>query len=61
MFKYTYSFSAVLAQLQKRIAEPAPGLVQLLTGPRQTGKTTILLNIKERIKKSAVYKTAAFM
>ncbi len=37
-----HTYSAVLAQLRQRLREPAPGRVQLLTGPRQVGKTTLL-------------------
>jgi len=35
----------VLNRLMTRIDEPAPGRIQMLTGPRQVGKTTILLEI----------------
>lgn len=31
--------------LTRRLAEPAPGRLQLLTGPRQVGKTTLLLEL----------------
>src|SRR5258707_9834932 len=31
--------------LLKCLREPAPGRIQLLTGPRQVGKTTLLLEI----------------
>jgi len=31
--------------LLRRLQEPAPGRIQLLTGPRQVGKTTLLLEI----------------
>lgn len=42
LFPYTYS--ALFEELNRRIAEPALGFVQLLTGPRQVGKTTLLLS-----------------
>ena len=57
-YLYPHSFSAILAQLQKRTAEPAPGLVQLLIGPRQIGKTTILLTILDQLKGRALYAAA---
>ena len=31
--------------LSQRLNEPAPGRIQLLTGPRQVGKTTLLLDV----------------
>jgi len=31
--------------LLERLGEAAPGRIQLLTGPRQVGKTTLLLDI----------------
>src|SRR5690606_28467695 len=39
------SYSECRELLQRRLAEPAPGRVQLLTGPRQVGKTTLLLEL----------------
>jgi predicted AAA+ superfamily ATPase len=44
--------------LAKRLAEPAPGRIQLLAGPRQVGKTTLLLEIAEQAGKCAVYTAA---
>jgi predicted AAA+ superfamily ATPase len=41
--------------LLKRLREPAPGRIQLLTGPRQVGKTTLLLEIAAQFGDSAVY------
>lgn len=43
------------AVLEERVAEPAPGRIQLLTGPRQIGKTTLLLDLERRLKSSASY------
>jgi uncharacterized protein len=57
-YLYPHSFSAILTQLQKRISEPAPGLVQFLIGPRQIGKTTILLAIADQLKSRALYVAA---
>ncbi len=44
--------------LAKRLTEPAPGRIQLLAGPRQVGKTTLLLEIAEHLGKQAVYAAA---
>jgi predicted AAA+ superfamily ATPase len=52
------SFSGVARILEKRLSQPAPGWIQLLVGPRQVGKTTLLLGIAERRPGRAVYATA---
>ncbi len=44
--------------LARRLAEPAPGRIQLLVGPRQVGKTTLLLELAERLGEAAVYLAA---
>src|SRR5688500_13620682 len=44
-----------LSLLEQRLVEPAPGRIQLLTGPRQVGKTTMLLRIAERLGAVATY------
>jgi hypothetical protein len=44
--------------LLERLAEPAPGRIQLLAGPRQVGKTTLLLEIAKRFAERAVYAAA---
>jgi len=41
--------------LLDRLKEPAPGRIQLLTGPRQVGKTTLLLEIAAEFGDRAVY------
>jgi predicted AAA+ superfamily ATPase len=43
--------------LLKGLREPAPGRIQLLTGPRQVGKTTLLLEIAALFGDAAVYAT----
>ncbi|MBI3097087.1 MAG: ATP-binding protein [Planctomycetes bacterium] len=53
-----HSYGTVLAQLQERLAEPAPGRVQVLTGPRQVGKTTLLLELAAERGDRAVYAAA---
>jgi hypothetical protein len=49
----TYGFCRRV--LLDRLAENAPGRIQILTGPRQVGKTTLLLEIAERFGGQAVY------
>lgn len=41
--------------LLQRLKEPAPGRIQLLTGPRQVGKTTLLLEVAAHFGERAVY------
>ena len=41
--------------LGERLREPAPGRIQLLTGPRQVGKTTLLLELARQFGEAAVY------
>lgn len=48
-------FPACLDLLRRRASEPAPGRVQLLVGPRQVGKTTLLLRLAETLGPAAVY------
>jgi predicted AAA+ superfamily ATPase len=54
----TLDFSAARELLLKRLSEPAPGRIQLLSGPRQVGKTTLLLEIAERERGAAIYAAA---
>lgn len=42
----------------KRLEETAPGRIQLLAGPRQVGKTTLLLEIADLQKETVVYAAA---
>jgi len=44
--------------LAARLAEPAPGRIQLLAGPRQVGKTTLLLEVAGKLGPRAVYAAA---
>lgn len=46
---YRLSYPECLATLLQRLAEPAPAKIQLLSGPRQVGKTTLLLELAERL------------
>lgn len=55
---FRQSFVACRETLTKRLAEPAPGRIQLLAGPRQVGKTTLLLEIAAGLGRQAVYAAA---
>ncbi len=41
--------------LKERLRETAPGRIQILTGPRQVGKTTLLLELAGQFGDQAVY------
>jgi predicted AAA+ superfamily ATPase len=41
--------------LTERLREPAAGRIQLLTGPRQVGKTTLLLELAREFGEAAIY------
>jgi predicted AAA+ superfamily ATPase len=49
------STGAVRAELLRRLGEPAPGAIQLLVGPRQVGKTTLLLEIADVMGDEVAY------
>jgi len=51
---YTECRDALLARLK----EPAPGRIQLLSGPRQVGKTTLLLELARSLGGQALYAAA---
>ena len=55
MFEFTNDFVACRKMLLRRLGEPAPARIQLLTGPRQVGKTTLLLEIASQFGDAAVY------
>ncbi|MDR1284025.1 MAG: AAA family ATPase [Opitutaceae bacterium] len=44
--------------LQLRLAEPAPAKIQLLVGPRQVGKTTLLLSLADQNPDGSLYANA---
>jgi predicted AAA+ superfamily ATPase len=52
------SFSQVHLELRRRLSEPAPSRVQVLSGPRQVGKTTLLLELKTEFPDHAIYAAA---
>jgi predicted AAA+ superfamily ATPase len=51
-------YYATGAELRWRLAEPAPGRLQLLTGPRQVWKTTLLLEVAREWGDQALYLAA---
>lgn len=55
---YRLTFHEAQALLMRRIAEPAPGRVQLLAGPRQVGKTTLLLALAKQQPRATIYVAA---
>ena len=56
--EYRLSYSDCRRVLAARLAEPAPGRIQLLTGPRQVGKTTLLLELAGSLGNDAIYVAA---
>jgi len=44
--------------LRDRLSEPAPSRIQLLTGPRQVGKTTLLYELAAQFENQAIYAAA---
>jgi predicted AAA+ superfamily ATPase len=52
---FRLSYAECRALLRKRLAEDAPGRIQLLSGPRQVGKTTLLLELAKERSNSALY------
>jgi uncharacterized protein len=55
---YRLDFSGCLELLRRRLAEDAPARIQLLTGPRQVGKTTLLLELEQELGQQAIYAAA---
>jgi predicted AAA+ superfamily ATPase len=53
--QYRLQYTACRDELLRRLGEPAPALIQLVTGPRQVGKTTLLLEVASRFGPAAVY------
>ncbi|MBI3508170.1 MAG: ATP-binding protein [Chlamydiia bacterium] len=52
---FILSFQESRDLLKKRLAEKAPGRIQLLVGPRQIGKTTLLLELEKQLGEQAFY------
>lgn len=55
---YRLGYVECLELLQQRLREAAPGRIQLLSGPRQVGKTTLLLALVDALGDGAVYAAA---
>src|SRR6516162_103867 len=55
MIEFENDFGHCRRLLGERLREPAPGRVQLLTGPRQVGKTTLLLELVRQFSEAAIY------
>ncbi|NOY94258.1 MAG: ATP-binding protein [Deltaproteobacteria bacterium] len=55
---FRLDYGSCLGLLRERLAEPAPGLLQLLSGPRQVGKTTLLLELERELGEQAIYAAA---
>jgi uncharacterized protein len=49
------TYRGCLDLLEERLREKAPARIQLLAGPRQVGKTTLLLELQRRLGKRAIY------
>jgi uncharacterized protein len=52
------SIAAARQILAQRLAEPAPSRVQFLVGPRQVGKTTLLLALAKQVAGQGLYVAA---
>lgn len=57
MFTHDFrlDFDSCRRLLRERLREPAPGRIQLLSGPRQVGKTTLLLDLAREFEGAALY------
>lgn len=53
-----HTFHSISAALKERINETSPALIQLLVGPRQVGKTTLLLEVAAEWEGRSVYASA---
>lgn len=51
-------YNGCLERLEARLREDSPGRIQLLAGPRQVGKTTLLLELRRRLGERAIYAAA---
>ena len=52
------AYHEIRDELLKRLREPAPGRVQILSGPRQVGKTTLLMEMTKEFGDRATYFSA---
>lgn len=53
--EFTLDYDGCRRLLLERTDEPAPGRIQLLTGPRQVGKTTLFLDLANYLGERALY------
>ncbi|HEY6368270.1 MAG TPA: AAA family ATPase, partial [Candidatus Binatia bacterium] len=58
MPEYYLDYGTCRSALLKRLREPPPGRIQVLTGPRQVGKTTLLLDLTDQIGEGGYYVAA---
>jgi len=56
--KFPYAYTGMLRTLRERLRAPAPAHAQILSGPRQVGKTTLLGEIADEWGSQAVYAPA---
>lgn len=56
--QFPHSYSSVLSTLVSRLEEPAPGRIQLLSGPRQVGKTHLLRTLERQLEGRVVFAAA---
>ena len=59
MDNYTLDYLECRRVLSQRLEEPAPGRIQLLSGPRQVGKTTLLLELAAQVGEARTVYAAA--
>ncbi len=52
---YRLDYAGCKKTLRERLGESAPRRIQILTGPRQVGKTTLMLELADEIGASAIY------
>lgn len=57
-YRFEHSYTSVKAELSRRLKEPPPGRIQMLVGPRQVGKTTLLGEIEAAWRGRALYLAA---
>jgi hypothetical protein len=56
--RFPHAYASVRAALLAHLGEPPPRKVQLLSGPRQVGKTHLLLEVAQASGQAAIYAAA---